>query len=243
MRKIDALDALRKGYRITPVINKKPFLPFKTLEVDKHWVLRNWKNEYDVAVVCRGVDWFVVDFDNEEVFKKLELLVANGFVEQTKRGYHVYFSQPRESPLIQVIGIVNNVDIKASGNNYVVTHGPLPELDDLPEPSDELLDFITNTIPEKTTRKLTIKEIENIESDTFISQPLFDVIENGWGEPGTHDDTITNFIWMMFMLGASTSAIKYLTLLADSATKTSTYTQDELFEKIRKAHMKWSCKQ
>ena len=234
MRKIEAVNTLKSGYRITPVVDKKPILPFATVESDKRWVLTNWKPDYDIAVIAGGDDWFVVDFDNQQVFDRLAPLVSNGYIEKTARGYHAFFKQPDE-PLTQKIGLVAGVDIKASKNNYVVIHSELPELDDLPEPSDELLDFIRNTEPEVKNAKGFVTS----NDDEFLSQPLFDVIKNGWGEVGTHDDTIVSFIWMLFAMGASYEAVSYMVMLADESTLTSTYKPQELLKKVDNAWEKW----
>lgn len=100
MRKIEAVNTLKSGYRITPVVDKKPILPFATVESDKRWVLTNWKPDYDIAVIAGGDDWFVVDFDNQQVYDRLAPLVSNGYIEKTARGYHAFFKQPDE-PLMQ----------------------------------------------------------------------------------------------------------------------------------------------
>ncbi|MDD9139158.1 bifunctional DNA primase/polymerase [Fructobacillus sp. CRL 2054] len=233
MKKIEAINVLNKGYRITPVVDKKPILPFATVECDKKWVLRNWKPNYDIAIVCGGDDWFAVDFDNKDVYEKLAPLVVGGHIEQSKRGYHAYFKQPDE-PLTQKIGLVHDVDIKASKNNYVVIHSELPELDDLPDAGDELLAFIENTEPEHKQTMSSDGEIN------FLHQPLFDVIKNGWGEVGTHDDTIKDYIWLLLMTGVSPETVLHMVLLADAMTPTSTYKKEELAKKVDYAWQKWS---
>lgn len=235
MRKIEALNVLKSGYRITPVVDKKPILPFANVECDKRWILTNWKPDYDIAIVANGDDWFAVDFDDKQAYERLAPLVSNGHIEQSKRGYHAFFKQPDER-LKQIIGLVHDVDIKASKNNYVVIHSELPELDDLPEANDDLLTFINETEPEKKKSSLTVSESTN----DFLSQPLFDVVKDGWGEVGTHDDTITSFIWLSFMTGISYDTTLHLVLLADAVTKTSTYKQEELVQKVDIAWKKWS---
>lgn len=234
MKKIEAVNILNKGYRITPVVNKKPILSFATVECDKSWVLRNWKNEYDIAILCGGDDWFAVDFDNKEVYERLAPLVAGGHIEQSKRGYHAYFKQPDE-PLTQKIGLVRDVDIKASKNNYVVIHSDMPDIDDLPLASDELISFIENTVTEHK-QSTVASDGEN----HFLYQPLFDVIKDGWGEVGTHDDTIRDYTWMLIMHGVQHDTVLHMVLLSDAMTETSTYTKEELAKKVDYAWQKWS---
>lgn len=233
MKKIEAINVLNKGYRITPVVDKKPILPFATVECDKSWVLRNWKPEFDIAVVCGGDDWFAVDFDNETVYERLAPLVTGGHIEQSKRGYHAYFKQPDEA-LTQKIGLVRDVDIKASKNNYVVIHSDMPDLDDLPEASDELISFIENTEPEHKQTKNG-----NSGENHFLHQPLFDVIKDGWGEVGTHDDTIRDYIWTLIMSGVQRDTVLHMVLLSDAMTDTSTYKKEELEKKVDYAWQKW----
>ncbi|MFL1695424.1 bifunctional DNA primase/polymerase [Weissella kandleri] len=236
MKKIDALGFIKQGYSVVPVLNKKPVVGFKNGEIDKRWVLSNWKNDFDIAVVSSGTDWFCVDFDNEQVFERFAPLVSNGFIEKTKRGYHVYFMQPEDEPFTQILPLVAGMDIKGSKNNYVVTHGNLPDIDELPEASEELIDFIRNTEP---VQKSSASSIVQIGDTGFMSQPLFNVIRDGWGDVGTHDVTITDFIWMLFAYGASVEAVKYMVALADGATSTSTYRPEELMRKVDNAWKKW----
>lgn len=233
MNKIEALNVLKLGYKITPVVDKKPILPFATVECDKRWVLSNWKPDYDIAIVANGDDWFAVDFDDKQAYERLTPLVSNGHIEQSKRGYHAFFKQPDER-LKQIIGLVHDVDIKASKNNYVVIHSELPDIDDLPEANDDLLTFIKDTKPE------SIKKDSVDGEHNYFQHPLFNVIKDGWGEVGTHDDTIKDYIWLLIMTGVPKDTVAHMVFLADAATGTSTYKNEELQKKVDYAWKKWS---
>lgn len=238
--KTEALQWLKAGYDITPIrvsldaaghASKSPFLSYATDKIDKLWVLSNWKKTYEIGLVLTGQDYVVFDFDSMHVYERFEIThpaIKHGILEHSVsgRGVHVYF-QNTES-IIQAIGIIDGLDIKASKNNFVVVN-PDTDLEDVDELPDDLWAFY------ETNKGNARKSFVTETTDDNI--PELDMIINGFGAEGGRNRNMSLLVWTLITLGFNKAQ---LTAIINLANEKSGLDDDEIEKTINTSWRKWT---
>lgn len=239
--KQEALNWINGGYDITPIrvtydaaghASKSPFLAYSTDKIDKLWVLSNWKKNYEIGLVLNGTDYAVFDFDNMTAFERFKIehpSIEHGVQEKSVsgRGVHVFFENTEE--IIQALGIVKGLDIKASKNNFVVVN-PETDLDDVPEMPEDLWAFY------ETNKRNAVQTFSSSSSNEW-SIPELEMITNGFGVEGTRNRNMSLLVWTLMTLGFNK---EQLTAVVNLANMQSGLDEDEINKSIDAAWRKWT---
>lgn len=239
--KSEALRWINEGYDITPIrvtyddeghASKSPFRSYATDKTDKLWVLSNWKKNYEIGLVLGGDDYVVFDFDSMKVFERFQLIypaIDKGIIEHSVsgRGVHVYFQNTEG--LIQALGIIDGLDIKASKNNFVVAR-PETDLEDVDELPEELWVFYEKN---KHNSRPAAKEVD--VNDFRIHE--LDMIVNGFGAEGTRNKNMSLLVWTLMTLGFDKAQ---MTAVVNLANNMSGLSGDEIDKTIDAAWRKWT---
>lgn len=239
--KIEALRWINEGYDITPIrvtydeqghASKSPFLAYASDKIDKLWVLSNWKKNFEIGLVLNGEDYVVFDFDDMHAYERFKIeypSIERGIKEQSVsgRGVHVFFLNTES--IIQAIGIIDGLDIKASKNNFVVAN-PSTDLEDVPELPQDLWTFYETN--KGNARKVFVSEQS---SDDDI--PELDMIVNGFGPEGERNRNMSLLVWTLLTLGFNKQQLIAVVGLANLQ---SGLDDDEINKTIDAAWRKWT---
>ena len=240
--KIVALNWLNNGYDITPITvsidanghaRKSPFLSYSTDKIDETWVLANWKKTYEIGLVLNGDDYVVFDFDNMLTFGRFQQehpAINRGVIEHsiTGRGVHVYFQNTEN--VIQAIGLIEGLDIKASKNNFVVVD-PETDLSDVDELPDDLWAFY-ETNKGNASKSYTV-DIKGGNSTI----PELNMINIGFGVEGSRNKNMSLLVWTLITLGFEKAQVIPVVKLANVKSGLSDF---EIERTIDTSWRKWT---
>ena len=122
---------LAYGYQTIPLSGKRPTVAFKDITITNSFIDDNREAYNDaeaLALLCRGL--WAIDIDNHtgDGLKSLreahpEVLQVDTLKQFTKSGgLHIIFKKVKGIEYSQKIGWLDNVDIKAHDNNYIVLY-------------------------------------------------------------------------------------------------------------------------
>lgn len=239
--KVEAIKWLEGGHDITPIrvtydeaghASKHPFLAYSTDKIDKLWVLSNWKKNYEIGLVLNGTDYAVFDFDSMTAFERFKIeypAIEHGVKEKSVsgRGVHIFFENNEE--IIQALGIIKGLDIKASKNNFVVVN-PDTDLDDVPEMPEDLWAFY------ETNKGNAVQTFSSSEPNGW-SIPELDMITNGFGVEGTRNRNMSLLVWTLITLGFNKTQLTAVVNLANMHSGLDEY---EINTSIDAAWRKWT---
>lgn len=239
--KLEALRWVNEEYDITPIrvtydeyghASKSPFRSYATDKTDKLWVLSNWKKNYEIGLVLDGTDYIVFDFDDMKVYERFKLVhpsIEFGVIETsvTGRGVHVYFQNSEE--LIQALGIIPGLDIKASKNNFVVAN-PNTDLEEANELPEDLWGFY------EANKGNAHKESKAVDINDFRIYEL-DMIVDGFGPEGSRNKNMSLLVWTLITLGFDKRQMKEVINIANSH---SGLPDDEIEKTIETTWRKWT---
>lgn len=227
-----AVHYAERGFSVIPIgQNKRPLIkfadkpPLTTAEIKKLW------DRFPLANIALKTDkFFVIDCDNHEgqpagidELKKLNHndWFKNTLTETTKHGgFHFYFQKPKNVTMTQVIGILPSVDLKANNNNYVVVAPSKGYKFINKEPMKiapkGLMDWIKSKTekPDKTRIANLYQKINRRTKTT----DLFETIINGFGDEGSRNDRLTEFMGGLLLRNVNPNIAAQLAILANDNT-------------------------
>jgi len=125
-----ALEYTKKGFPVIPIAadSKKPLVAWKEYQKRKPTEneVKSFCKRYpnaDIGIVTgKRHNLFVLDCDSQEAYESLQALLPDSLtlpVVKTPRGYHLYFSYPKNIDLTVGVDIMQGVDYRGDGG-YVI---------------------------------------------------------------------------------------------------------------------------
>jgi len=125
-----ALEYTKKGFPVIPIAadSKKPLVAWKEYQKRKPTEneVKSFCKRYpnaDIGIVTgKRHNLFVLDCDSQEAYESLQALLPDSLtlpVVKTPRGYHLYFSYPKNIDLTVGVDIMPGVDYRGDGG-YVI---------------------------------------------------------------------------------------------------------------------------
>jgi len=125
-----ALEYTKKGFPVIPIAadSKKPLVAWKEYQKRKPTEneVKSFCKRYpnaDIGIVTgKRHNLFVLDCDSQEAYESLQALLPDSLtlpVVKTPRGYHLYFSYPKNIDLTVGVNIMPGVDYRGDGG-YVI---------------------------------------------------------------------------------------------------------------------------
>ena len=125
-----ALEYTKKGFPVIPIAadSKKPLVAWKEYQKRKPTEneVKSFCKRYpnaDIGIVTgKTYNLFVIDCDSQEAYESFQALLPDSLilpVVKTPRGYHLYFSYPKNIDLTVGVNIMPGVDYRGDGG-YVI---------------------------------------------------------------------------------------------------------------------------
>lgn len=233
-----ALNYAEKGFSVIPIsaTSKRPIVAFADKPpLTAKQIKKIWNENPTANIALRTTNFFVVDVDRHNGFDGMQSLVKSckpdwfnqTLAEKTAHdGVHFYFAKPASFEVKQNIGILQNVDIKAHVNNYVlcapsqledgkyewINHKPMIS------PCKEMIAWLASH-QMNTSQKLNFARGANPTSKT-ITAKLFETIIKGFGSKGSRNNDLTSFMGSLLYRNVDPEIAGQLALIANNHTAT-----------------------